>query len=131
MFKQSPNEWQHGFDLTFANGWNISVKWGMDTASNPDRWLTTPDDEYYLAYKTAEVAAYYEYADEEDDWWDFKNNMVVPDQGSAVERNVGSDQVANMITAVKNIYLDEYSRWKPGIRPDYHQCETLDELLGW
>jgi len=115
MFKQPNNDWQHGFDLTFVNGWSISVKWGMDTASDPDRWLTTPDDEI-LVYKTAEVAAFYEYEDNEDDWWDFENNMAIPDQGTGVQRCIGSDQVADMIIVIKNLYLDEYSRWKNGIQ---------------
>ena len=110
MFKQPNNDWQHGFDLTFVNGWSISVKWGMDTASDPDRWLTTPDDEI-LVYKTAEVAAF-----NDDDWWDFKNNMAIPDEETGVQRFVGSDQVADMIIVIKNLYLDEYSRWKNGIQ---------------
>ena len=109
MFKQPNNDWQHGFDLTFVNGWDISVKWGMDTASDPDRWLTTPDDEI-LVYKTAEVAAF-----NGDDWWDFKNDMVIPDQETNTQRSVGSDQVADMIIVIKNLYLDEFSRWRSGI----------------
>ena len=109
MYKQPNNDWQHGFDLTFVNGWSISVKWGMDTASTPDRWLTTPDDDI-LVYKTAEVAAF-----NGDDWWDFKNDMVIPDQETGVQRNVGSDQVADMIIVIKNLYLNEYSRWINGI----------------
>ena len=109
MFKQPNNDWQHGFDLTFVNGWSISVKWGMDTASNPDQWLTTPDDEI-LVYKTAEVAAF-----NGDDWWDFINDMVIPDQETNTQRHVGSDQVADMIIVIKNLYLDEFSRWRNGI----------------
>ena len=109
MFKQPNNDYQHGFDLTFVNGWNISVKWGMDTASDPDRWLTTPDDEI-LVYKTAEVAAF-----NGDDWWDFINDMVIPDQETNTQRSVGSDQVADMIIVIKNLYLDEFSRWRSGI----------------
>ena len=111
MFKQPNNDWQHGFDLTFVNGWSISVKWGMDTASTPDRWLTTPDDDI-LVYKTAEVAAF----NDIDEWWDFGNNMVMPDRETKTQRNVGSDQVADMIIVTKNLYLDEYSRWKNGIQ---------------
>ena len=110
MFKQPNNDYQHGFDLTFVNGWDISVKWGMDTASTPDRWLTTPDDDI-LVYKTAEVAAF-----NGDDWWDFKNDMVIPDQATGIQKFVGSDQVADMIIVAKNLYLDEYSRWKNGIQ---------------
>ena len=110
MFKQPNNDWQHGFDLTFVNGWNVSVKWGMENASDPDGWLTTPDDEI-LVYKTAEVAAF-----NGDDWWDFKNDMVIPDQETNTQRSVGSDQVADMIIVIKNLYLDEYSRWKNGIQ---------------
>ena len=117
MFKQPNNDWQHGFDLTFVNGWEISVKWGMEAGADPDRWLTTPDDEI-LVYKTAEVAAF-----NDDDWWDFKNKMAIPDEEpgrptleALVQRNVGSDQVADMIIVIKNLYLDEYSRWKNGIQ---------------
>ena len=109
MYKQPNNDWQHGFDLTFVNGWSISVKWGMDTASDPDRWLTTPDDDI-LVYKTAEVAAI-----NGDDWWDFINDMVIPDQGTNTQKHVGSDQVADMIIVIKNLYLDEFSRWRSGI----------------
>ena len=109
MFKQPNNDWQHGFDLTFVNGWSISVKWGMDSASDPDGWLTAPDDEI-LVYKTAEVAAF-----NGDDWWDFKNDMVIPDQETNTQRSVGSDQVADMIIVIKNLYLDEFSRWRNGI----------------
>ena len=110
MFKQPNNDYQSGFDLTFVNGWDISVKWGMDTASDPDRWLTTPDDDI-LVYKTAEVAAF----NDIDEWWDFGNNMVMPDRESKTQRNVGSDQVADMIIVIKNLYLDEFSRWRSGI----------------
>ena len=109
MFKQPHNDWQYGFSLTFVNGWEISVKWDMEAAADPDRWLTTPDDEI-LVYKTAEVAAF-----NGDDWWDFKNDMVIPDQATGVQKFVGSDQVADMIIVIKNLYLDEYSRWKNGI----------------
>ena len=83
----------------------------MDTASDPARWLTTPDDDI-LVYKTAEVAAF----NDIDEWWDFGNNMVMPDQETKTQRHVGSDQVADMIIVIKNLYLDEYSRWKNGIQ---------------
>ena len=109
MFKQPNNDYQSGFDLPFVNGWNISVKWGMDTASAPDSWLTTPDDEI-LVYKTAEGAAF-----NGDEWWDFINDMVIPNQKTGVQKYVGSDQVADMIIVIKNLYLDEFSRWRSGI----------------
>ena len=111
MFKQPNNDYQQGFDLTFVNGWNISVKWGMEAGADPDRWLTTLDDEI-LVYKTAEVAAY-----NGNDCWDFKNDGVELGHGQdEVQRFVGSDQVADMIIVIKNLYLDEYSRWKNGIQ---------------
>ena len=116
MFKQPNNDYQHGFDLTFVNGWNISVKWGMDVGADPDRWLTTPDDEI-LVYKTAEVAAC-----NGDDWWDFKNNMVIPDQETGVQRFVGSDQVADMIIVINNLYLDEFDEIPQGLVDDICQA---------
>ena len=113
MFKQPNNDYQSGFDLTFVNGWDISVKWGMDSASAPSHWL---DDEQVaaegdvLVYKTAEVAAI-----NGDDWWDFINDMVIPNQKTGVQKYVGSDQVADIIIVIKNLYLDEFSRWRSGI----------------
>ena len=101
MFKQPNNDWQQGFTLTFVNGWDISVKWDMEDA----------DPAIARTSKTAEVAAF-----NDDDWWDFGNNMVMPNQETKTQRNVGSDQVADMIIVIKNLYLDEYSRWKNGIQ---------------
>ena len=106
MFKQPNNDWQQGFNLIFVNGWDISVKWGMTVDAFPSQW----EDEI-LVYKTAEVAAF-----NGDDWWDFDNNVVIPDQETGVQSFVGSDQVADMIIVIKNLYLDEYSRWKNGIQ---------------
>ena len=101
MFKQPNNDWQQGFTLTFVNGWDISVKWDMEDA----------DPAIARTSKTAEVAAF-----NDDDWWDFKNDMVIPDQKTGVQKFTGSDQVADMIIVIKNLYLDEYSRWKNGIQ---------------
>ena len=109
MFKQPNNDWQHGFSLTFVNGWEISVKWDMEAAADPDHWLTTPDDEI-LVYKTAEVAAF-----NGDDWWDFKNDMVIPDQDNDVKGFLNPDEVADMIITIKNLYQNEMGRWVNGI----------------
>ena len=110
MFKQPNNDYQSGFDLTFVNGWDISVKWGMDSASAPSNWPVRRGAGDVLVYKTAEVAAI-----NGDDWWDFINDMVIPDQKTGVQKYVGSDQVADMIIVIKNLYLDEFSRWRSGI----------------
>jgi len=102
MFKQTNADWQQGFTLSFDNGWDISVKWDMEDA----------DPAIARTSKTAEVAAF-----NDDDWWDFKNDIVYPDQETGVQRFVDADQVADMIMLIKTLYLDKSGQWTNGIPP--------------
>ena len=111
MFKQPANDWQRGFDLTFDNGWNISVKWGPGVqGSNTNVTLQEAIYRDTSFSKTAEIAAM-----NGDDWWDFKNEMVIPDQGNDVKGFLSPDEVADYIIIIKNLYLNEIGRWTNGI----------------
>ena len=114
MFKQTNADWQQGFTLSFDNGWDISVKWDMEDA----------DPAIARTSKTAEVAAF-----NDDDWWDFKNDIVYPDQETGVQRFVDADQVADMIMLIKTLYLDKSDQWTNGIPPRDGSFDRTRETL--
>ena len=122
MFKQPTNDWQKGFEMTFENGWYISVKWGAGVQGSNFTKLPGQVDindvDITSTARTAEVGALYgdPASDREDDlWWNFKEDYVEPDNRTSVSSFMNPDEVADMIITIKNLYQNEMGRWVNGI----------------
>ena len=119
MFKQPVNDWQKGFEMTFENGWDISVKWGAGAEGS--NFTQNPTEANYRSNataRTAEVAAIYgdPISSRADDlWWNFKEDYVEPDNRTSVSSFIRPDEVADMIITIKNLYQNEMGRWVNGI----------------
>lgn len=83
---------QHkGFQITFANGWTVSVQWGPGNYcanQNFEALYDEPSEVKYYASSTAEVAAW----DKNKVWYDFGSDTV---KGYLV-----ADEVAEFIARV-------------------------------
>ena len=119
MFKQPTNDWQKGYEMTFDNGWTISVKWGAGAeGTNFTEDILTADYRSNATARTAEVAAIYGdplSARADDIWWNFKEDYVEPDNRTSVSSFIRPDAVADMIITIKNLYQNEMGRWVNGI----------------
>ena len=119
MFKQPTNDWQKGYEMTFENGWTISVKWGAGAeGTNFTEDILTADYRSNATARTAEVAAIYGdpiSKDADDLWWNFPNDMVEPDNRTSVSSFIRPDEVADMIITVKNLYQNQNGIWRNGI----------------
>jgi len=78
-----------GFQLTFQNGWTISVQWGKGNYCS-NRNLETKD-ESMLEAKSAEIAI-----------WDINNESYKINGSDLVLGWVTTDEVAEWIEKVKN-----------------------------
>ena len=89
-----------GFQITFANGWTISVQWGpgnyceRQSVGNYD----APWHDDLWESETAEVAAWVGER-QGGDWYDFDRHMMVP-TSSYVSGYRTPDEVAEMIAEV-------------------------------
>lgn len=119
MFKTPTNDWQKGYEMTFDNGWTISVKWGAGAeGSNFTEDMLKANYRSNATARTAEVAAIYGdpiSKDADDLWWNFKEDYVEPDNRTSVSSFIRPDAVADMIITVKNLYQNEMGRWVNGI----------------
>ena len=119
MFKQPTNDWQKGYEMTFENGWTISVKWGAGAqGSNFTEDILEANYRSNATARTAEVAAIYGdpiSKDADDLWWNFEQDRVEPDNRTSVSSFIKPDEVADMITTVKNLYLNQNSIWRNGL----------------
>jgi len=108
MFKQPTNDWQKGYEMTFENGWTISVKWGAGAqGSNFTEDILEANYRSNATARTAEVAAIYGdpiSKDADDLWWNFADGRVEPDNRTSVSSFINPDKVADMITIVKNLW---------------------------
>ena len=91
-----------GFQITFDNGWTISVQWGpgnySDNQSEP--WDAGPQmHDRITESTTAEIAAW-----DSDDvfWWDFSKGSRVK-AGSSVKGWVKPDQLVGYMQEVSQI----------------------------
>ena len=118
MFKQPTNDWQKGYEMTFDNGWTISVKWGAGAeGTNFTKSITEANYRSNATARTAEVAAIYGdpiSKDADDLWWNFPNDMVEPDNRTFVSSFIKPDNVADMITIVKSLYQNQNGLWRNG-----------------
>ena len=118
MFKQPTNDWQKGYEMTFENGWTISVKWGAGAqGSNFTEDILETNYPSNATARTAEVAAIYGdpiSKDADDLWWNFTEDYVEPDNRTFVSSFITPDNVADMITIVKGLYQNEMVRWVNG-----------------
>jgi len=119
MFKTPTNDWQKGYEMTFDNGWTISVKWGAGAeGSNFTEDMLKANYRSNATARTAEVAAIYGdpiSKDADDLWWNFTEDYVEPDNRTSVSSFIRPDAVADMIITVKNLYQNEMGRWVNGI----------------
>ena len=118
MFKTPTNDWQKGYEMTFDNGWTISVKWGAGAqGSNFTEDILEANYRSNATARTAEVAAIYGdpiSKDADDLWWNFTDGRVEPDNRTFVSSFITPDNVADMITIVKGLYQNEMGRWVNG-----------------
>ena len=118
MFKTPTNDWQKGYEMTFDNGWTISVKWGAGAeGTNFTKSITEANYRSNATARTAEVAAIYGdpiSKDADDLWWNFHNDMVEPDNRTSVSSFITPDNVADMITIVKSLYQNQNGMWRNG-----------------
>tara|TARA_R100001244_G_scaffold13804_1_gene15423 strand:+ start:1014 stop:1385 length:372 start_codon:yes stop_codon:yes gene_type:complete len=118
MFKQPSNDWQKGYEMTFENGWTISVKWGAGAeGTNFTQSITEANYRSNATARTAEVAGIYGdpiSKDADDLWWNFPNDMVEPDNRTSVSSFIKPDKVADMITIVKSLYQNQNGMWRNG-----------------
>ena len=124
MFKQPTNDWQKGYEMTFENGWTISVKWGAGAqGSNFTQDMLEANYRSNATAKTAEVAAIYGdpiSKDADDLWWNFADGRVEPDNRTSVSSFIKPDKVADMITIVKNLWYcpiknSEQGMWRENV----------------
>ena len=124
MFKQPTNDWQKGYEMTFDNGWTISVKWGAGAqGSNFTEDMLKADYRSNATARTAEVAAIYGdpiSKDADDLWWNFADGRVEPDNRTSVSSFINPDKVADMITIVKNLWYcpiknSEQGMWRENV----------------
>ena len=76
-----------GFQMTFSNGWTVSVQWGPSTYSDN---YNAGSFEKGMTSKTAEIGAW----DDQGNWHQF--------EGDTVMGWVHPDQVANFIALIAN-----------------------------
>ena len=118
MFKQPTNDWQKGYEMTFENGWTISVKWGAGAqGSNFTEDILEANYRSNATARTAEVAAIYGdpiSKDADDLWWNFADGRVEPDNRTSVSSFIKPDKVADMITIVKSLYQNQNGLWRNG-----------------
>jgi len=96
----SSSEIYPGFNIIFANGWEISVQWGRcHYCANRDN-----PDEKSRQSRTAEVAIF---APDKDgfprDWWSYDedlNEVVEQPEDTYVNGHLTTDQVANIIAII-------------------------------
>lgn len=81
MFKLMKTDWNTGFQMTFENGWTVSVQWGKGNYISNRNCGDTSD--------TAEIAAW----DENDKWYRFDHDVV--------KGWCKADEVADFIAMVK------------------------------
>jgi hypothetical protein len=94
------SEFNPGFNMIFANGWEISVQWGRDHyCANKDN-----QNKKSCRSRTAEVAIF---APDKDgfprDWWSYDediNEVVEQPQKTCVNGHLTTDQVANIIAII-------------------------------
>jgi hypothetical protein len=124
MFKQPTNDWQKGYEMTFENGWTISVKWGAGAqGSNFTEDILEANYRSNATARTAEVAAIYGdpiSKDADDLWWNFADGRVEPDNRTSVSSFIKPDKVADMITIVKNLWYcpiknSEQGMWRENV----------------
>ena len=124
MFKQPTNDWQKGYEMTFENGWTISVKWGAGAqGSNFTQDMLEANYRSNATARTAEVAAIYGdpiSKDADDLWWNFADGRVEPDNRTSVSSFINPDKVADMITIVKNLWYcpiknSEQGMWRENV----------------
>lgn len=95
MFKISGGK---GFQMTFSNGWTVSVQWGINnycehynrTTRSGENLDTVQRDVGAEGSNTAEIAAW----DKDKNWHKFEDDTVMG--------WVHPDQVANFITLIAN-----------------------------
>ena len=72
MFTACQNK---GFQMTFPNGWTVSVQWGpmnyCEKKSFSAKW-NAPEKEAFWTSETAEIAAW----DKNNVWYEFDNDTV-------------------------------------------------------
>ena len=124
MFKQPTNDWQKGYEMTFDNGWTISVKWGAGAeGSNFTQSASEANYRSNATARTAEAAAIYGdpiSKDADDLWWNFADGRVEPDNRTSVSSFINPDKVADMITIVKNLWYcpiknSEQGMWRENV----------------
>jgi len=124
MFKTPTNDWQKGYEMTFENGWTISVKWGAGAqGSNFTEDILEANYRSNATARTAEVAAIYGdpmSKDADDLWWNFADGRVEPDNRTSVSSFITPDKVADMITIVKNLWYcpiknSEQGMWRENV----------------
>jgi hypothetical protein len=80
----------HGFQMTFDNGWTVSVQWGP---MNYCDHYSSHSHHNSKRSKTAEIAAW----DANDKWYDFGNDTV--------KGRVSTDEVAAFIVMVADFVV--------------------------
>lgn len=91
MLKVQKDEWHSGFQMTFENGWTVSVQFGRGNycANRSTKWPFGQEEIYKSS--DAEVAAW----DEQGVWYQF--------DGDSVKGWCKSDEVADFISKIKGL----------------------------
>ena len=88
-----------GFQVTFDNGWTISVQWGP--GGYCDNRMKSLDMEVDgMKSRNAEIAAW----NEDDIWWDFGTQSPVED-GTSIQGYVKPDELIGYIQEISSITM--------------------------